>query len=76
MERAPNELDLALSAQNELKVNKRTLFCLKILFIFQYQAALQEWIPFYLDHKNESDAGDKTNGIGNLLFESGEISEL
>uniref|UniRef100_A0A914MW55 F-box domain-containing protein n=1 Tax=Meloidogyne incognita TaxID=6306 RepID=A0A914MW55_MELIC len=60
LERAPNELDLALSAQNELK----------------YQAALQEWIPFYLDHKNESDASinNKTDEIGNLLFESGETN--
>nr|CAD2196122.1 unnamed protein product [Meloidogyne enterolobii] len=40
----------------------------------KYQAAIQERIPFYLDHKNESDADDKTNEIGNLLFESGEIN--
>nr|CAD2152159.1 unnamed protein product [Meloidogyne enterolobii] len=60
LEYDPNELDLALSAQNELK----------------YQTAIQQRIPFYLDHKNEFDASinDKTNEIGNLLFESGEIN--
>ncbi|CAK5047567.1 unnamed protein product [Meloidogyne enterolobii] len=54
----PSELDLDVSEEDKLK----------------YQAAIQERIPFYLDHKNESDADDKTNEIGNLLFESGETN--
>nr|CAD2152237.1 unnamed protein product [Meloidogyne enterolobii] len=54
----PNELDLALSAQNELK----------------YQTAIQERMPLWLDHKSKSHVSmdDKTNEIANLLFESGE----
>jgi len=78
LERAPNELDLALSAQNELKVKIIGVFCLKILFIFQYQTALQERMPLWLDHKNKSHVSmdDETNEIGNMLFELGETSEL
>ncbi|CAK5085994.1 unnamed protein product [Meloidogyne enterolobii] len=60
LECAPDELDLELSEEDELK----------------YQTAIQERMPFYLDHKNESDGSvdDKTNEIGNLLFESGETN--
>ncbi|CAK5065573.1 unnamed protein product [Meloidogyne enterolobii] len=55
LECVPNELDLALSAQNELK----------------YQTAIQERIPAFLYHKNKYDVSiDETNEIGNLLFES------
>nr|CAD2184481.1 unnamed protein product [Meloidogyne enterolobii] len=60
LECVPNELDLALSAQNELK----------------YQTALQERMPLWLDHKNKSHVSmdDETNEIGNMLFELGETN--